>query len=83
MKKSPNSHVQTIQRDSKESQMQCILLITGNMNFLQLRMSSLLSLSSLEILYLTPCHMSLMDCRTVRGGGRGLQKKEALRRGLF
>lgn len=55
----------------------------GSMNLLQLRMSSLLSLSSLERLYLTPCRVSLMDCRTVPRGGRGLQKKEALRRGFY
>jgi len=48
MKKSPNSHVQTIQRDNTESQMLGVLLIVDNMSFPQLRMSSLLSLSSLE-----------------------------------
>lgn len=44
-----------------------------NMSFPQLRMSSLLSLSSLEILYLTPPRVSFMDGRMVPGG---LQKKK-------
>lgn len=50
-----------------------VLLIMDNVSFPQLRMSSLLSLPSLEILYLTPSYVSFMDGRT--GGGGGKKKK--------